>query len=153
MISTKYDIPGGNLYACPQTLYKFHQIIFRFLLILEQDPKAIFVLSQASSRYWSKQLVETWKEHIPHIERHIFWLPSVPREEFIDILSICDVMIDPFPFGGGNTILEALSVDLPVVTLPTEYARCRIAMTLYQSMQYTELVAQNKMNIYISLFK
>jgi protein O-GlcNAc transferase len=146
-----YGLPKGNLYACPQTLYKFHpDYIAVFSGILERDPNAVFVLSRASGIYWSNQLLDLWKKHIPNIEKHIYWMPKIPRQEFIDLLSVCQVMIDPFPFGGGNTVLEALSVDLPVVTLPTEYARCRIAQTLYQTMNYKELIAQN-MEEYIEL--
>ena len=144
LFTTKYKLPEGHLYSCPQTLYKFHpNYISIFKGIIKKDPKAIFVLSRASGIYWSKRLLSIWKEHIPNIEQHIYWTPKINRQEFIDMLSICDVMIDPFPFGGGNTVLEALSVDLPVVTLPTDFARCRIAYTLYQTMNYTELIARD----------
>lgn len=34
------------------------------------------------------------------------------------MLALGDVMVDPFPFGGGVTTLEALAVCTPVVTLP-----------------------------------
>ena len=41
-------------------------------------------------------------------------------------LAAAAVVVDPFPFGGGVTSLEALSVGTPVVTAPvrTRGARC-----------------------------
>ena len=33
---------------------------------------------------------------------------------------IQNVLLDPFPYGGGNSSLEAFSFGVPIVTLPTE---------------------------------
>ena len=49
-------------------------------------------------------------------------------------------MIDPYPFGGGNTTLEALAMGTPVVTCPPQLARGRLAAAFYNQMNYTELI-------------
>ena len=48
----------------------------------------------------------------------IIWLDSLNPAEYLMLLAIGDVMLDPFPFGGGVTTLESLAVCTPVITLP-----------------------------------
>jgi predicted O-linked N-acetylglucosamine transferase (SPINDLY family) len=46
------------------------------------------------------------------------WVASLSPQEYVSLLAAGDVMLDPFPFGGGVTTLESLAVCTPVVTLP-----------------------------------
>lgn len=48
----------------------------------------------------------------------IVWLPSLAPQEYLSLMAAGEVMLDPFPFGGGVTALESLSVCTPVVSLP-----------------------------------
>jgi len=65
-------------------------------------------------------------------------------------LACSDVMLDPFPFGGGHTSYEALAIGLPVVTLPGEFLRGRLAHAMYQQMEYRELLV-NDVDGYVQL--
>jgi hypothetical protein len=49
-------------------------------------------------------------------------------------LAIGDVMLDPFPFGGGVTTLESLSVCTPVITLPSRQSVPQLAAGMIQTM-------------------
>jgi hypothetical protein len=49
----------------------------------------------------------------------IVWLASLTPQEYVTMLAIGDVMLDPFPFGGGVTTLESVAVCTPVVTFPS----------------------------------
>ena len=48
------------------------------------------------------------------------WLDNLKSEEYLALLNAGDIMLDPFPFGGGVTTLESLSVCTPVLTLPAQ---------------------------------
>lgn len=52
------------------------------------------------------------------LKEQVVWMPSLSPEEYLLTLSVGDVMLDPYPFGGGVTTLEAFSVLTPVITLP-----------------------------------
>jgi hypothetical protein len=54
------------------------------------------------------------------INESIVWMPSLSSEEYLLLLGIGDLMIDPFPFGGGVTTLESFFMCTPVLTLPDE---------------------------------
>jgi predicted O-linked N-acetylglucosamine transferase (SPINDLY family) len=38
------------------------------------------------------------------------FLPTLPYNDFMGLLLAADVVLDPFPFGGGVTTLDALAV-------------------------------------------
>lgn len=52
------------------------------------------------------------------MQAQIVWVEGLDPQQYLQLLYLGDVMLDPFPFGGGVTVLEALAVCTPVVTLP-----------------------------------
>ena len=50
---------------------------------------------------------------------------QVPLPAFTDVLGLCDVLLDSFHFGGGNTTAEAIATGIPIVTLPGKFIRGR----------------------------
>lgn len=135
-------LPEGTRYACPQTLFKLHPDFDAVLGgILRQDPKGVLLLIEGRSPTWTQLVRERFAERLPDVVDRIHWLPGRPRREFLRLLATVDVLLDPFPFGGGNTTYEALAMGTPVVTLPTELLRGRITRALYAKAGYEELVA------------
>lgn len=51
----------------------------------------------------------------------------------MDVVCACDVFLDPYPFGGGVTALEALHCGLPIVTLPTRQSVHQLAAGFTQA--------------------
>ena len=58
-------------------------------------------------------------------------MESVTPDKFVTLISLADVMIDPYPWGGGVTTLEALSVGTLVVTLPSKQSVVALAAGFY----------------------
>jgi predicted O-linked N-acetylglucosamine transferase (SPINDLY family) len=73
----------------------------------------------------------------------IHFIPSLSRRDFLNLLTVADVLLDPVHFGGGNTSYEALAFGTPIVTLPSRFLRCRITFALYQQMQFLDCVAHD----------
>jgi hypothetical protein len=40
--------------------------------------------------------------------RRIVWVTPLPYEQYLSMLALGDAMLDPFPFGGGVTVLEVM---------------------------------------------
>ncbi|HEY3779644.1 MAG TPA: YkgJ family cysteine cluster protein [Fimbriimonadaceae bacterium] len=53
------------------------------------------------------------------------WLPHMPHTEFLALLQLADVSIDPPMWSGGNSTTQTLGVGTPVVTLPGPFMRSR----------------------------
>ncbi len=55
-----------------------------------------------------------------------------------------DVALDPFPFNGGTTSLDALWMGAPVITLAGEYFTARMGVTILNNVGLPELIAQDE---------
>lgn len=52
--------------------------------------------------------------------------PRTDFETYIDNLNTCDVSLSPFPFGGENSVLDALLQRIPVVSLEGDQPHARL---------------------------
>jgi predicted O-linked N-acetylglucosamine transferase (SPINDLY family) len=131
-----FGLPEGvPLYACPQTLFKVHPDFDTLLVdVLRKDPDGRLVMVEGRTANWTRLLRERFERVMPDVTRRIIWLKPLPNDDFLQLLSLCDVSLDPPHFGGGNTTYESLAVGTPVVTVPGSYLRSRISRALYAKM-------------------
>ena len=54
------------------------------------------------------------------------------------------IQLDVFPFGGCNSSLECLSLDIPVITQPSKILNGRFTAGFYKKMNITDLICKNK---------
>lgn len=110
-----------RLVLCPQHLPKFHpafDAVLRDVLGADATLRLVLVYQEKKNR-WRTLLTQRWAKSLGmHALSQVVWLPTLSPTDYLALLAAGDVMIDPFPFGGGVTSLEALSVCTPVLTLP-----------------------------------
>lgn len=120
------DRKQGKIKAvlCPQHLPKMHHgldPIFKGILSGCKQCRLILVADGAKKGQWKRTLMSRWAKSIGSFYlKQIIWLENIKPEAYLTLLALGDLMIDPFPFGGGVTTLESLSVCTPVITIPTE---------------------------------
>lgn len=142
---------GANLYGCPQTLFKFHPDFDELLCrILQADPKGRIVLLEGQHPSWTEQLTARFRRSMPDVADRVTWLPRLARDEFRQLVSTCDVLLDPPHFGGGHTSYESFACGVPVVTLPSRFLRGRLTLAMLQQMGVEELVAADA-NSYVEI--
>jgi predicted O-linked N-acetylglucosamine transferase (SPINDLY family) len=118
--------------------------------ILRRDPAGIVVAIGGQRSRWNELLLRRFRATMPDVVERIRLLPPQAYPDFLCLTAACDVMLDPLHFGGGNTTYEALSFGIPVVTLPSEFLRGRIAHALYQQMSLLDCVVRTP-DEYVSL--
>jgi protein O-GlcNAc transferase len=129
-----------RVYLCPQTLFKFHPDFDEPLRkILESDPGGDLVVIRGSNPEWAECLLNRWRPVLPDADQRVRFLPSMPRHGYLHLLSVADVILDPFPFCGGNSSYEAIAIGTPVVTLQSRFLRGRLTHGLYQNIGLTKL--------------
>ena len=134
----------AHVYCCPQTLFKFHPDFDPLLAeILRRDADGVLAVIEGRAPAWTQLLRDRFGRTMPDVVDRVRWLPPLPRNVFLRLLAISDVLLDPIAFGGGNTTYEALAMGTPVVTLPGELMRTRIARALYARAGYMELVVDS----------
>jgi len=70
--------------------------------------------------------------------------PFVPVEQAAAGYHDIDIALDPFPFCGGTTSLEALWMGVPVVTLPRVMIASRQTASMLANLDLAELVASDE---------
>lgn len=138
---------GGlsKVVLCPQFLPKIHprfDKIFKF--ILKSVPSAVVVvLGQRRKGAWRQLLSHRWRASIgTGVLPRILWLDSLSPQEYLAVLAVGDLMLDPYPFGGGVTALEALSVCTPVITSPSDQSVPALAAGMLLSLQLGPAIEQ-----------
>jgi protein O-GlcNAc transferase len=71
----------------------------------------------------------------------VLLLPMRSRADYFCINLVSDVTIDSLHRSGGNTSLDALHSDLPVVTCPGKYICRRQMMAMLGRLDCAELIA------------
>lgn len=140
---------GKTLYLCPQSLFKIHPDNDALLArVLERDPNGVLVLFAGRHPHITKLLLDRLTQALR--ERGIVpqnrgvVLPSVAHDDYLCINMLCDVMLDTVHWSGGNTSLDAIACNLPLVTLPGEFMRGRQSYGMLKLMGLVELIAKDQ---------
>jgi predicted O-linked N-acetylglucosamine transferase (SPINDLY family) len=144
---TRHDFglaKSAHLYICPQALFKFHPDFDEVLAhILTRDSLGLVLLVEGFHHHWTELLKQRFQQTIPTVSERIRFLPRMSLSDYFNLLALAEVMLDPFPFGGGNTSYEALALGIPIVTLPTSLLRGRFTYASYRQMGIMDCVATN----------
>jgi predicted O-linked N-acetylglucosamine transferase (SPINDLY family) len=135
----------SGIYCCLQTFYKmtpeFEACIAN---ILDIDRNGIVLLSNAFP-YCQSHLARIKRIIGEDNIRRIRWFPGLEKDAFLNLVSVADVVLDPFPFGGCNTTFEAFDFNIPVITYPSDFLHGRFTYGLYKKMNMSdcECITQN----------
>jgi len=70
-------------------------------------------------------------------------LPRVGRDEYLNLYNRIDLALDPFPYGGGTTTLDALWMGVGVVTLAGRLPVGRAGVSILSNLDLRELIADS----------
>ncbi|WP_010298648.1 tetratricopeptide repeat protein [Candidatus Odyssella thessalonicensis] len=137
-----FNLPEDkNLYFCAQMLFKVHpKMDTIFKGILEADPRAVILFSYANTPI-AERLKQRLKQSLGDLSERCQFIPSVPQHQFFFLLKQVDVLLDTFPFSGGNTLMQSISMLVPTVTLVSQELRGSVGTALYRLMGIEECLA------------
>ena len=142
-----------NIYLSSQVLFKLNPDFDNILNnILEKDPNGIIILIKMNLGSYIQDILinrleKTLKSNMTRIHL-VEWQQS--ERDFYKLLSIADVIIDPYPFGGCNTSFSAFSMGIPIITMPADFINGRFTYGFYKKMNILDLVAHD-FNEYVEL--
>jgi len=144
-------LPPGNLYGCPQSLYKVHPEFDPYLAeVLRRDPTGHVVLIGGIQPHWINVFKRRFERAHSDVADRLVLLPNLATDRYLSLLAHCAVSMDPIHFGGANTSMEAFTMGTPVVTLPGGQLRNRQTLSFYKMMDWEALVV-NDFESYIDL--
>ena len=128
------------IYFCAQSLFKFNPKFDDYLSsILSADPNAVLIILNNDSK---SKLIKRFNNK--NIVSRIHFFQGMTHNMFLNLMNVSDVILDPYPFGGCNSSLEAFSLNKVVVTHPSDMINGRFTLGFYKRMNLEEIAAKTK---------
>jgi Tfp pilus assembly protein PilF len=137
------------LYWCCQSLYKYlprYDRIFPQIARRVAQARFLFIASAESERMttiFRERLDAAFAAEGLAAGRYCVFLPSMPQARFAGMCRLADLFLDSLGWSGCNSTLEALAMDLPVVTMASGLMRGRHSAAILARLGLTDLVAQD----------
>ncbi|WP_181701939.1 O-linked N-acetylglucosamine transferase, SPINDLY family protein [Chthonobacter albigriseus] len=135
------------VYVCCQSLFKYlPKYDHVFVDIARRVPAAQFLFigdpHSPATPVFLERLVRAFAAAGLKAERHIVVVPPVTQEAFASLIALGDVYLDSIGWSGGNTTLEAIACDLPIVTMPTALMRGRHSAAILKRIGMDDWIAE-----------
>ncbi|NJL89448.1 MAG: hypothetical protein HC916_06325 [Coleofasciculaceae cyanobacterium SM2_1_6] len=138
------------LYLSCQSTFKYlpqYDYIFAEIALQVPDSKIVFITSSASQYITDKfkaRLHRTFAKVGLNSEDYCLMAGRQDAVGYMSLNRVCDIFLDSIAWSGGNTTLEAIGCNLPVVTYPTEYMRGRHTYAILKMMGVEETIASTE---------
>ena len=136
-------------YLCCQSLFKYlprHDYLIPS--IAHKLPSAQFVFmerpnAQFANRF-KQRLQKSFDTFNLNADDYCVFVPFLSQQEYFELNLVCDIFLDSLAWSGGNTTLEALACNLPVVTYPCEFMRGRHSYGILRMLGVNETIASSE---------
>lgn len=146
-----FQLPEGRpVYLSCQFLYKYlPQHDWLFPAIAKRVPGSVIAFIRharvpALTRLMVTRLHSAFQKEGMDFREHCVILPPLDHPEYLGVNLEADVFLDTLEWSGGNTTLEALACDLPVVTVPGRFMRGRHTYAMLKALELHECIASNE---------
>jgi tetratricopeptide (TPR) repeat protein len=135
------------IYGCLQTLFKIHPDFDTVLEnIAQQDPRALIIFIDSPL---SENLKARWKaSKLEALLAKSTFLRPMNSKKFLNLMNVCNVLLDPLYFGSGNTFYESAYCGVPQVSFPGDFMRGRIVFGGYKQLELADAPIVSNKNLY-----
>ncbi len=131
------------LYLCCQAPFKYlPQYDYIFAEIARRVPQAQFIFLRGT--LLQPRLSRAFAQVGLKSEDYCAFLTIPERLDYLMINLLSDVYLDTLSWSGGNTSLEAIACNLPIVTCPGEFMRGRHSDSFLKLLGVTDTIAQDE---------
>jgi len=145
--SLKKIIPKNKSFYIPQALFKFLPKYDHLLgVLLEQNKNSTISIIKDKDPHYTKIFVERLLKNkkINKNFKRIFFLDGQDKKfNFIDKLMEHKIVMDTVGWSGGNTSIEAIYLDKPIITLEGNTLRGNHTSAILKQINLEILIAKN----------
>jgi predicted O-linked N-acetylglucosamine transferase (SPINDLY family) len=146
----RWGLPADTpLLLCPGTPFKYapeHDTLYAQIARRLGACRLCFFVSRVEelTQKLRCRLARAFEQQGLEFERHVSFIPWLPRPEFYGLMQRADLMLDTLGFSGFNTALQAVECALPLVTCEGRFLRGRLASGILERIGLPELVARDE---------
>lgn len=134
------------VYICCQSLFKYlprHDMLFTRIAVEIPASRFVFIAGHdgtTTAKFWNRLSAAFTAANLS-VDRHCLLVSPIAHEDFPSFLGLGDVYLDSHGWSGGNTTLEAVANDLPVVASRSPLMRGRHSAAILERMGLGDMVA------------
>jgi protein O-GlcNAc transferase len=117
-------------------------------VVSASKPYFVFIehhISGQVTEVFRQRLSRAFEEEFElNYQDYCIFLPQMESTVFAGTAAIADVFLDSIAWSGGNTTLEAIAHNIPVVTFLGDLMHRRHTMAMLKMMSIEETIAANK---------
>lgn len=125
-----------------------------FPRIARQVPNSQFIFichrSEFVTHCFQSRLSQAFNRYGLDWQDYGVMMPQLEQNDYFQLNLLADIYLDNLSWSGGNTTLEAIACQLPVVTCPGEFMRGRHSYAILKRLGMTETIATDT-NHYIEI--
>ena len=135
------------VYLCIQSLFKYlpqYDAIFPRIAQAVGDCQFVF-LKHKTSETLTNMLIKRLQHAFSAVDldmaNYVVMQPALTDAVYHRLNELADIFLDSLETAGTTTTLEAITYNLPIVTLPGEFMRGRVSYAILKQIGVTETVA------------
>jgi predicted O-linked N-acetylglucosamine transferase (SPINDLY family) len=138
-----YGIPDNAFVYCAfNQSFKITEFMFKaWLTLLEKYPKSILWLTYSNE--WATNNLRNYANKRGINPERIIFATRLPNNEHIARHALADIYLDTLPYNAHTSGSDALSMNLPIVTLKGNTFASKVAGSLLHSLKLDELITEN----------
>ena len=140
----KFNLPKNKfLFCCYNNNIKINEFIIKLWveILKKSENSAICILEENASQVLN--LKNTFKKYDID-ESKIIFSKKVKYQDHLERLTLSDLFLDTFPYGGHTTAIEALNSNLPILTMEGNTFQSKVSSSLLRNLDLNELVTKNE---------
>ena len=147
--------PQSILYFCCQSLHKYlpqYDEIYPQIAQRLADCQFLFISNPSTvvTEQFRLRIKNTFDHFNMSADDYVIFLPYLDTGQYHAMNCLVDIYLDSIGWSGGNTTLEAIACNLPVVTMHGKLMRGRHSAAILTMMGMTETIAKT-LDEYIEL--
>ena len=119
-----------------------------YLDIIKKQPNCCFWfihgLRNSISSIFKERIAKLFKKNNLSFDEYSIFYPRYEKDEYLSLIKQSDIILDSLNWSGGNTSLEAISLNKPIVTCPAEFIRGRHTYSILKKLNIEETIASSK---------
>ena len=162
-LGISYDLPNLKNIKKPNIKKQSNKIIFLnlqslfkllpqddhiYLDIIKEYPNSYFWflnrMNDSVTKIFKNRISKLFEKEGYDFEKYFYFHPRCSQEEFFGLIQESDVILDSCNWSGGNTSLEAISLNKPIVTYPSNFMRGRYTYAILKILGIEETIATSK---------
>ena len=101
-------------------------------------------MSNSISSIFKERISKLFQNHNLSFDEYFIFHPRCKRDKFMELIEQSDIILDSLNWSGGSTSLDAISLNKPIVTCPSEFMRGRVTYSFLKKLNIEETIASSK---------